>query len=144
MRNRPFGVTLLALIVLFFAAAGLARSIQALQKWEFLKEILPIWPGYLVVSGLFWFAAGVALFWALWMMHPKAGLYLLVGISLYSLTFWMEQMWLQMTIGITGKIVNWPFLVTINLLIVAWSLWEFYVPGMRKRSEERYEQQSEN
>jgi hypothetical protein len=109
IKARSFGVTLLALVVLFFAVANLARAIQAIQKWQFLAELLPIWPGYLVISGLVWFAVGAWLFWGLW-SGRGVGKALLLVIGLYSANFWVEKYWLVITGGANGLDNNWPFL----------------------------------
>jgi hypothetical protein len=144
MRKRPFGVTLLAFLVLLVAASGLARSVQAVQKWAFLDEILQIWPGYMLLHGLIWFALGLGLFWMLWTMHPKAGPALLAAMVAYSITFWLEQLYLQAVAGTGAPLENWLFMALINVLGIAWGVREFYRPGIQETVEDRYEQRPEN
>lgn len=142
IRKRTLGVTLLALLVLLFASVNLARLVQAIQKWQFLSELLPIWPGYLLISGFVWFIVGVWLFWKLW-TSGGVGYSLLIAIVLYSINLWLEKFWLAFTGGISEADNNWPFFLMVNLLVIAWSIWELYRPGLRQVNEERYEQQSE-
>lgn len=139
IKTRTLGVTLFTVLVLFFAVASLARAAQAIQKWQFLADLLPIWPGYLVTSGLVWFGVGAWLSWHLW-TERGVGNALVIAIVLYSANFWLERYWLTITGSTNGPNDNWPFVLTVNVFVLVWSVWELYRPRRQQRSEERYEQ----
>jgi H+/Cl- antiporter ClcA len=126
--RRPFVVTLLSGLVLILAGINLVRTIQALSAWDFLDEVLPFSPLYLVVTGLIWGLAGVVTAWWLWRGLQGAHWFTLVFLLLYSLYYWMDRVLMP---GYAGRNNNWPFVAGSNLLLLVWSVWTFIRPKVR-------------
>jgi hypothetical protein len=128
-RRRPSGVTLLSGLVLTFAAINLVRMSQAVIRWQFLEDLLPIAPIYLVITGLAWGVFGlitaVMIFWgkrsAPWL---AAGLYF--GYSGY---YWIDRIFMP---GYPGKNGSWPFLLMVNCGLGLWGCWILTRPKARK------------
>ena len=128
-RRRPFGVTLLSGLVLTFAAINLVRMSQALIRWQFLEDLLPFAPIYLVITGLVWGVLGlitaVTIFWG-WKRSPYLAAGLFFGYSVY---YWMDRIFLP---GYPGKNGSWPFLLLINCGLGLWGSWILTRPKARK------------
>jgi hypothetical protein len=126
--SRPFSVTLLAVGVLMLTVINLARLIRAAELRVFLAELLPISPLYFILTGLLWTLVGVVLLWGLWRRRPWTPRLTLLTFLAYSFYFWFDRLFL----AASARMVNWPFALAINLLLLAWLLWLFSRPRNRE------------
>lgn len=139
--RRPSGVTLFALLVLTFAVLNLLRLVQAIQKWELLATFLPISPAYLLLSGLLWAVVGFPLAWSVWRGWRLAYYLSPVALLGYSLYVWTDRLVLS---GYGERQENWPFVLCLNILILAWSVWVLTRPRTMAFFGEKHEQKPEN
>ena len=123
-KSRPLSVTLLILGVLIMSAINLFGFAQAVLNWEFYKELLPLSPLYLAMSGLIWGLAGLPLVWGLWFGHawaPRSTLFFALAYTLY---YWLDRLLLSTNAG--GS--NWPFAVVTNVSLILIIYWILYRP----------------
>ncbi len=120
-KNRPRGVTILALWVLILAVLNLTRLMQSLIRWDFLKDTLPFNPVYLAINGVFWSLVGLFLLWSIWFQKNWTRRALIAAALLYSLNVWLERIFLA---GSPTRNTNWPFVALVNLLILAFIFWQ--------------------
>ena len=120
-RPRPLSVTILALGVLTIAGFNLVRFYQAIQLWDFLSEFPTLSPLYIVLSGLVWGVACLALAWGLWRGYTLARRFTFIFAVAYTLYYWIDRLW----ISSPGLPTNLPFSAGVNLillLVIAWIL----------------------
>jgi hypothetical protein len=125
--SRPFSVTLLAVGVLILTVMNLARLIRAAELRAFLAELLPISPLYFILTGLIWTLVGVVLLWGLWRGRPWTPRLAFLAFLAYSFYFWFDRLFL----AASARMVNWPFALAFNLLLLAWLIWLFSRPWTR-------------
>ncbi len=119
-RRRPFAVFLLVLLVLFFAVLNLARAVQVAEIWEALKMLSRVAPVYLLLSGVVWVFICLGLALGLWRGWRTAWLAALPVFALYSAYAWIDRLVVP---GYEQRNQNWPFMLGVNLLILALSAW---------------------
>ena len=141
MSRRPFSVTLLALVVLFFAAVSLARFVEAVTLWYILDEYTAIWPGYLVITGMVWFPAGTVLAWGLLYGRPWARRLAPAVFLIYSANYWIERLFFP---GDMRRIENWLFVAAVNVVLVSLCASICRRARVKAFFEERYERKSED
>jgi hypothetical protein len=141
MSRRPFSVTLLALVVLFFAAVCLARFVQAVTLWYVLEEFTAIWPGYLVITGLIWFPAGAVLAWGLLYGRPWARRLAPAVFLIFSVNYWIERLVFP---GDMRRNENWLFVAVVTVVLSGVCIWICGRPRVKAFFEGRYERKSEN
>ena len=90
--RRPFAVTLLACLVLIITIVHLVRFVYALTWWRFLTALQGDPPLWIALTGLVGVLIGAALFWGLWIGHPRAPLAARILIPVYLGLQWAEQM----------------------------------------------------
>ena len=122
MKNtgRPISVTILTILVLIFAASKVVRFIESIQSLAFFSEILPFPAVYLVLSGLFWTVISIPLILGLWLGAGWAPWYTRIMSIAYSIYYWLE---FYVLVFPNRSISNWPFLLGINIVILAWIYW---------------------
>ena len=124
--RRLLSVTFLALMVFIGAILNLLRLGLALRNWAYLSELLSsveipsIFPAYLAVSGLVWGLVGLLLAWGIWKGESWAPRFLFAVLLVYSAYYWIDRLFLS---GYPQRISNWPFALSVNLLILLWSVW---------------------
>lgn len=118
--GRPFGVTLLALVVLVTAIINLTRFWQGITQWEFLAQVLPFSPIYLVLSGILWGLAGLPIFWGLWRGLAWAPGITGIGLSSYLLYYWADRLFMP---GYEGRNLNWMFALGVHVFFMGLFLW---------------------
>lgn len=118
-KARGWRVTLLALGVLTIAGFSLLRAQQALVKWDFYRSLLPISPGYLLISGLSWGIPGLILAWGLWWNKNWALVGTRLTVWVFSAFYWFDRT--AMTAGNPG--VNWLFVLMVNILLIFLVYW---------------------
>jgi hypothetical protein len=98
----------------------------ALFNWNFLAELLssedaaPLFPTYLAVTGFTWGVVGLPLIWSIWRGKHRAPYFLLAVMLAYSVYFWTDRLFIP---GYPLRNSDWPFAVSLNLLILFGSLW---------------------
>lgn len=117
--SRPFSVTLLVLGVLIIAIVNGIRFILAISQWEFLNDILPISPIYLVLSGLVWSLILLPLVWGLWRGYSWAPRLTMISSLAYTLYYWLDRLFLTTNYG--GQ--NWPFVIVFNIILLISIYW---------------------
>jgi uncharacterized membrane protein HdeD (DUF308 family) len=119
-KKRPFAVTLLACLVLITTIVHLVRFGYAVTWWRFLTTLHGNPPLLIAFSGLIGLLVGAALFWGLWIGHPRAPLAARILIPLYLGLQWIEQL-LSLQRG--NKFENWPFMGVISLVVIIFTYW---------------------
>ena len=112
--KKPFGITVLALILVFTAVWNGLRLVEAIFLWKTLGEY-----GanelYLAISGGFWLLAALSIAGAIWWKRTWAWAGT-IGYALgYASWYWFDRLVLQKPHS------NWPFalcVTVISLLIV--------------------------
>jgi hypothetical protein len=134
--KRPLSVSLLCGAVLIVAVMNLARLGEALAGWKSLEALLPISPAYIAVTGLVWGALGLLAAWRLWQGQPWARGFCGGFISLFSVYYWVDRLFLP---GYPGRNSNWLFSVAMNLLFICTSIWILARPRAKRFFEATYE-----
>lgn len=119
-RNRPFFVTLLALLVLSITIIYLVRLINSIILWDFLAALPGISPLFLALTGLIVTLAGALLFWGLWTGKPGAPRATrLLGVVFLGYQ-WIE--WL-LSVIVGNQFENWLFATGMTLLAIIFIFW---------------------
>jgi hypothetical protein len=124
--RRPLSVSLVAWMVFIVTILNFLRLGLTLYNWEFLTALLstdvifPIFPAYLVATGLFWVVIGLPLAWGIWRGNRWAPRLFLAELMAYSIYYWADRVFLP---GYPQRNSDWSFAVGLNLLILVWSLW---------------------
>lgn len=138
-RRRPLSVTILVWLVLIVTMINLVRMVNALVRYQTLAELLPMNPIYIVLSGLVWVVIGLPLVVGLWRGNSWAPrLALLAGLA-YSLYFWTDRLLIP---SYPGRNSNWPFVLVLNLSILALGYLALTRAKVREYFGEIYEKQS--
>lgn len=122
-----FGFALLAL-------NGLLRVQQTLAYWNMLQQ-LQVWPGggYLALTGVGLFAAGLIAALALWQRWRQADA-VAAAAALLSLAWaWVDRLALSRS---PNALTNAPFLLVFSLAVAAVMLWPF--AANRKKEHREY------
>ncbi len=117
--QRPFPVTVLALLVLTLAVVNGVRFGAALNTWAILAEYAPR-PGpiYLAFSGLFWCLAGLLTFAGLWRLKRQAWTAAWLFCLLYPAYAWFDRLVLQSD----PLRPNLPFALGSTILFILYAL----------------------
>ena len=118
--SRPYGVTLLAWLLLLAAGWNLARFGQSLVQWDVLDELLPFSPLYPAISGAVFGVGGLVLSWGIWRGLSWAWRLYWLYLGAYTFYYWIDRVVLA---GHAGRNQNWPFIAGVNLLVCVYSLW---------------------
>jgi hypothetical protein len=118
--SRPFGVTVIALVVLYVAVTNLLRMIQSAINWDYLARLLDFSPAYLTVSGLIWGITGAWLIWGLWRGRAWARHFSVLFFLAYSIYFWIDRLSLP---GSATRNNNWIFHVSLQIVFLSFLLW---------------------
>ena len=119
-KNRPAGVTFLALLVFFISASNLVRLVLSIQEFGFYTEILPFDPVYLTLSGIVWVVLGFPLVFGLWFGTIWAPIFCRVATIGYTSYFWLEYILL---VHPQKAATNLVFLIVANSIIIVWIFW---------------------
>jgi hypothetical protein len=119
VRRRPWGVTLLAFGILIYGLLYLTRFYQAIRDWEFLRELLPFSPLYLVISGFLWGIIGLSLFWGLWRGKSWAPKCSLFSILLFLGYYWSDRLLMP---HYSGRNENTLFCLGASLFVCAYGV----------------------
>jgi hypothetical protein len=110
--NRPFRITLLGMISLFFSLWNILRLIQTIIFWNTLDKYAGR-PLDIAISGGMWSLVGLILCFGLWRGEFWSW-YLTFGTALgFEFYYWLDRLKFQ------GEHTNWPFsLVTSVIFLV--------------------------
>lgn len=119
-QQRPFLVTLLAVLVLSITIVNLLRLVNTIALWSFLSDFPGISPFYLAATGLVWALIGVALVWGLLTGNPRAP-----KAARILTIFYLSYKWLEWIVSTTSgnKLQNWPFLVVLTIVVILFTFW---------------------
>lgn len=118
-RRRPLGVTLLALGVLSITGLSVVRFTGSLLQWDFLAQVLPITPLYLLLTGAAAALLGLPLSWGLWRGARWApGLARLAAVAGAALE-WFDRL----VLAAPPARLNWPFAAVLQAVILVWIFW---------------------
>lgn len=117
---RPFSVMLTDFGVFCFAALNLLQFIRTMIEWDFLKNLLPISPFYLLLTGLAWGVVGILVAWYIWHGGSKAPIFLFLSAIFYMLYDWIDRLFIS-----HNKLINWPFLLAADILVLGMLLYIF-------------------
>ena len=139
--RRPFAVTLLACLVLTITIFHLVRFVYAITWWRFLTALHGNPPLLIALTGLFGLLVGAALFWGLWIGHPRAPFAARILIPAYLALQWVEQL-LAMQRG--SSFENWPFMAAISAIVIVFTYWTLSASGAKQYFGELHEQSQED
>jgi hypothetical protein len=134
--KRPLIVTSLVVAVLTISVLNLIRFVQAIKQWEFLSGLSGVSPIYLAASGLIWALLGLPLSWGLWLGKPKAPAATRILCVAYILYEWIE---LLVIARAGGSKENWPFFLTLTLIILMVIFWGLSRRNVKAFFGERHE-----
>lgn len=92
--NPPASVTILAVFVLFITSWNGIRIYSAIASWQVLREFGTN-PIYILATGLFWVAASLWLFRAIYEGHRYAFRAGLASAGLYLTWYWLDRLVIQ-------------------------------------------------
>ena len=119
-QNRPFLVTLLALLVLSITIIYLVRLINSIILWDFLAALPGISPLLLALTGLIVTLFGAMLFWGLWTGKPRAPRATRLLSVVYLAYQWIE--WL-LSVRAGNEFENWLFAAGMTLIAIIFIFW---------------------
>jgi hypothetical protein len=123
-------VTALGVCVLIFVLFQFNRARMAIRLTEFIHNLTPAAPQpYLLISGIFWATAGLVTIWWLVRRHPFAPNSLRAIAVLYSINYWVEQLWLAQS---ELRKVNWTFSAALNVFLLLILFLILSLPFVRK------------
>jgi hypothetical protein len=140
-RKRPFGVTLLLLMVLSLLAWGIIRLYAAFRWWTVLIEFRStVSPLYLSITGAGWGMVGCVLLWSMFAGKPWSPRAIFTSILVWLIEYWIERVFFE------SARANLPFAVVGSILIISITLISTLHKSTKNfftRSEE-YEQHNKN
>jgi hypothetical protein len=126
--TRPPGIWLVSSVLIIAGGVYLIRFYGSVIQWGFLERILPFSPLYLALSGVFWGILNLisaVLVWIGWKGSRRAIIWFFVLSSIY---YWIERLSLQSN---PFSSTNWIFVLTLNILFLAWIVWLFNAPRIQ-------------
>jgi len=127
--KRPFSVTLLAVLVLFFTLLNILRFSAALRLHDFLSEPFPGVPvGYLAATGAFWALVGLPLALGLFFGRAWSLDYGRVVTGLYTVYYWIEHLCVVDSRAIVSRL---PFAIGLSIALLVFSFWTLAQPRAR-------------
>jgi len=121
-KQRPFSVTLLTWIVLIMSVSNLVKFVQTTIQWNFLNQILPFSPFYLLVSGLTWGTVGLVISWGLWRGLDWAPVGMKLFLIVFTLYYWLDRILLNNPVS---RETNQVFVLGLTILLWIWTFWLF-------------------
>ena len=123
--KRPIRVTLLALMVIGFAAWNGLRLGETIFFWKTLAEY-GAYPLYITVSGGVWLLTGLFLVWGLWQGKAWCWAAVFSGTVGYASWYWFDRLVLQ-------KLhTNWPFALVTTAVFLFFILFILYSHSTRR------------
>lgn len=115
--KRPFGVTLLAWLVLSLSAWGVVRLLAALRSWDVLNEFgARLSPLYLSITGAGWAIAGSLLLWGLFSQRSWIRMAIPGAVFLWLAGYWIERIFFE------SQRANLPFALFTSMLLLSVTL----------------------
>jgi hypothetical protein len=139
--KRPFSVTLLSFLVLIIALVHLLRFVYTISWWRFLTTLQGNPPLLTLFSGFIGTLLGLALFWGLWIGHPRSRLAAKILIPLYLGWEWVEQL---LSVQIGNQFENWLFMATSSLVMIIFTYWTLSTSSANKYFGELHESSKED
>jgi hypothetical protein len=127
--HRPFSVTLLTGLVLIIAIGNLIRTLQTIQKWSFLDNLLQISPIYFLITGLLWGMLGLVFAWGLWKRESWALDWIKWIALLYGVHYWVDRLALTRS-GTVNR--NLLFTTIVLIFVFVWMIWITYRRDVRE------------
>ena len=136
--SRPFYVTLIIFgVLLFIVAPNLIRMVQAIIDWQFLANLLPISPLYLVMTGAIWGIGGLIVSVGLWRGWPRMRSIALWCGAAYVLYYWIDRLLLRSSS--LGK-SNETFVIAASIIFVGLMVFALTRPRVKLYFGETHEQ----
>ena len=140
--RRPFGVTLVALLVLIIASLNLLRFALSLLQRQFLGSLPGVSPLYLALTGLVWASIGLALFWGLWRRKRWAPSGVGWGALLYAVYDWLDRIFFSGWLKSRQPPANLAFTAGLTLVTLAFIIWTLSRPKNKAIFGEPHERSS--
>ena len=119
--KRPTSVTWLTAGVLILAVLFLTRLVMVLAQWSFLSDLAAVSPAYMLLTGLVWTGAFLALFGMLWRGRRGALCFGRRVVVTYTVYAWLDRIFVAKN-GVSSN-SNWPFLVGMTVVLLSLALW---------------------
>jgi hypothetical protein len=119
--TRPFGVTILIVVVLIFTSLNTLRMITAIRTWDFLVESpvdVPVI--YLVITGAIWTGIGFPLVVGLLTRRKWSPSMAQIAIVLYVCYYWLDRLVIADRSAIAS---GWQFALGSTILLFCFTLW---------------------
>jgi hypothetical protein len=127
--HRPFGVTVLILVVLTFTSLNALRMITAIRTGNFLKDAASDVPVvYLVITGAVWLVVGIFFLYGLRARRKWTPTMALTAVTLYTIYYWFDRLLVADTSAIANR---WPFALGFTILMMGLVFWTFTRPKTR-------------
>jgi hypothetical protein len=111
--NRPFLVTLLAVLVLSITTLFLVRATEGIRQWDFLASLPGVSPFYLVTTGTAGAVVGLSISWGLWRGISWAPKATRIAWVVYLLYHWIEKIFINKS---GSKLIDWQFDLGLSLI----------------------------
>jgi hypothetical protein len=119
--QRPFGVTLLIVMVLIFTSLNILRMITAIRLWDFLVSFSKDVPTlYLVISGAVWSGVGIITATGLFAEKKWALPATRIAVVLYTVYYWFDRLVVADRFVIAHR---WQFALGLTLLLLVFAIW---------------------
>jgi len=119
--KRPFGISFLALIVVFTGVVHGLRLCEAVFFWRILKEYGAD-PLYISISGGFWLMAAGFLAQGIWQGKTWTRTGIIAGMIIYGSWYWVDRLAFQVFHA------NWPFALGFTVLLAGLFIIVFLSP----------------
>jgi hypothetical protein len=124
--KRPFSVTVLGFGVLISVLLQLTRMVSGIIQSQLITRLpLSISPVYFIITGLVWAVVGLINIYSTWLGKSWAAGVVWWSTVGYSLYYWLDELLVKQS---PLRTTNWPFLITLNLLILVITYGFFRLP----------------
>jgi hypothetical protein len=119
--KRPFAVSILVVLVLFFTTINGVRSYSAINSWELIIDLVPrnllI---YIIASGFIWGVVGLLLSVGIFFRKKWSLIIMRIAVPLYLLYFWIDRLFIAEHDYIYAR---WQFYLGLTVLILVFYFW---------------------
>lgn len=114
--KRPFGVTILIVMVLIFTSLNALQASTAIRLWSFLIEPPVDTPViYLVATGIIWSVLGIALAVGLYTRRKWSSPLAKTSAPVYAVYYWVDRLLIAERSAIASR---WPFAIGLTILLL--------------------------
>jgi hypothetical protein len=114
---RPFIVTVLIVVVLFFTSLNAFRFVTAIRSWDFLTTLLPVSTlFYLLITGFVWGILGIILAVGLFARRKWSSPFARIAGVSYAIYYWLDRLFIAEKSSVVYR-MQFALGLTLALLI---------------------------